>query len=338
MGGNVKIPVEVQAQIECIDSMLLSLNGLRANVRNVLKKMVDSGGNGSETPQVYSKAQESIDKKIENLLELSENLRLKPAENLKLVNTKGFELPASYLTMDYAHEKLYLKFISAMKWEKKFKRHFYYCSKSFSNIMSSKFPEEGNRFTQIRRKYITMGRSSKGKTQSYEKISDLKTILASLKEQRGLEADICTEYGMITGLLIRLPGVMKVRIAIGQYCSPSSRLLISKAVAFSYEEDLSLTESSRFKVFQCISNIATSAQLFFGHNDDAYFSSFLVWIQSYQNLFTATCTGCHKRLQIDSDEYGFLPPTYRSYKMANGLHLPYHYTCIPNKHITNASL
>ena len=169
MGGNVKIPVEVQAQIECIDSMLLSLNGLRANVKNMLKKLVEIGGN-DDTSSVYFKEYDSIKKKIDNLLKLSENLRLKPVENLPLINTKGFELPASYLTMDYGQEKLYQKFMSSMKWEKKFKRHFYYCSKSFSKIMSSKFPEEGNRFTHIRRKYITMGYSSKEKVTSYEKI------------------------------------------------------------------------------------------------------------------------------------------------------------------------
>lgn len=51
------------------------------------------------------------------------------------------------------------------------------------------------------------------------------------------------------------------------------------------------------------------------------------WLASYESLFRVKCEGCGKFLQLDSEEFKFLPPTLRIYQ--KGKYLVLHESCSP---------
>eukprot|EP00126_Sphaerothecum_destruens_P013022 Sdes_comp22282_c0_seq1m20770 len=143
----VKIPVELKAQIGCIDVMLNTLNNLRTDLFTLLSEMMENSS-PDELLERFRRGSSNIEKRTLSLTELAENLQIKLLENLQLVNVMGFELPDSYLSLDCCSEIVYESLYSSIKWEQKFKRHFFAANQIYSKALSTHFPEETVRFAK----------------------------------------------------------------------------------------------------------------------------------------------------------------------------------------------
>ncbi|KNC83054.1 hypothetical protein SARC_04672 [Sphaeroforma arctica JP610] len=94
------------------------------------------------------------------------------------------------------------------------------------------------------------------------------------------------------------------------------------------DEQVSVWHSSEHRVFRRMTDQANAAILYFtAHKPEAVLSSFLVWLHSYHNLFTAKCSRCDRHLCYDSEEFQYLPPVVRSFATENKKHIVYHRQC-----------
>ncbi|XP_063933489.1 mediator of RNA polymerase II transcription subunit 27-like [Zophobas morio] len=99
------------------------------------------------------------------------------------------------------------------------------------------------------------------------------------------------------------------------------------------ESNVGLRGSSRFLVFQRLSDIWTAAVWSYrdGCKDSSPLKLFLNWIQSYENLFESVCVVCQRCLGFDSADHKLLPPLQRSYVAP---FKPYHTHCLNSTHST----
>ncbi|XP_064459151.1 LOW QUALITY PROTEIN: mediator of RNA polymerase II transcription subunit 27-like [Ornithodoros turicata] len=90
---------------------------------------------------------------------------------------------------------------------------------------------------------------------------------------------------------------------------------------YTEDDQLDIWTKSRYQVFQKVTDHANAAMLHFFSPlvPDLAVKSFLTWLHSYLNLFSAPCRRCGTRLQHN------MPPTWRDVRNLDA----YHETCRP---------
>lgn len=79
------------------------------------------------------------------------------------------------------------------------------------------------------------------------------------------------------------------------------------------------------------SHVAEALEYYKSHETYSKFTlqAILCYILSYEKLFVEKCTGCNKLLKMDSSQFGFLPPSVRTFQTFKVYHAP----CATNKHL-----
>ncbi|CAO3570199.1 unnamed protein product [Mortierella alpina] len=104
-------------------------------------------------------------------------------------------------------------------------------------------------------------------------------------------------------------------------------LAISRLVVFGAGEENSIWEDSNHLVFRKITQTAVGAVDYYKAKEPrSLLGLVLEWIAAYRNLFTAPCSGCHKHLLFDSQQFKHLPPTLYTYDTPKAA--PFHPQCI----------
>ncbi|XP_038046159.1 mediator of RNA polymerase II transcription subunit 27-like [Patiria miniata] len=213
-----------------------------------------------------------------------------------------------FLSLDPVLDKtpMYQQVLQSYKWWTKLKEH----SSHASSLLN----------------YHTMRRSTSilGKKRKLQP-----SLLAySLQAVDQLVSSLNRQFmdAMVITKVPNMPNVYQVTLGRTFYAIVGlQRLLIERVVIRGQHENIYMDERmvdiwtpSKYKVFQKITDHATSAMLHYQPlRPDMCFFSFMKWLHSYQKLFCSPCRHCGQFLQDN------LPPTWHDFRTL----LPYHEGC-----------
>ncbi|KAJ2159378.1 hypothetical protein GGF46_003081 [Coemansia sp. RSA 552] len=129
-------------------------------------------------------------------------------------------------------------------------------------------------------------------------------------------------------LVVRIPTVIQMSINIKSLNSDDDkRMEIGAIQVFSDDEP---GPFSRFQVFQRISYDATIIWFSIaGFSVEHRLSKMVHWFSMFANLFSATCSICHRHLQIDPRTSQHLPPLWRDADIKSSSQCKaFHYGCL----------
>ncbi|KAG2184046.1 hypothetical protein INT44_009057 [Umbelopsis vinacea] len=140
-------------------------------------------------------------------------------------------------------------------------------------------------------------------------ISKYADIQYAVEESTTLTGSACC-------LKISIPHVLCAYLSI-QFDEGKHSVVFDNFCVVAYREDKPLWERSDYAVFEKI-NILAMEKLDEMAKSNAQIAvySVLNWIASYNDLFTATCHKCQKRLLFNSPQFKYLPPTLRILKQS----------------------
>ncbi|XP_022094924.1 mediator of RNA polymerase II transcription subunit 27-like [Acanthaster planci] len=186
---------------------------------------------------------------------------------------------------------------------------------------SSKLKEHASHAYALLNHHCTMRRSSSigSKKRKIQQNLTMEQMVSTLNRQY---MDI-----MMINKVPNMPNVYQVTLGRTFYAIVGlRRLLIERVVVRGQHENIYLDDRmvdiwtlSRYKVFQKITDHATSAMLHYHLplKAEMCFYSFMKWLHSYQKLFSTPCRHCGQFLQDN------LPPTWHDFRSL----LPFHEGC-----------
>ncbi|KAJ2553758.1 hypothetical protein EV175_002822 [Coemansia sp. RSA 1933] len=133
-------------------------------------------------------------------------------------------------------------------------------------------------------------------------------------------------------LSVSIPTVIQMSINLKQVSISSGRELFEVTSLQMFSDD----EHGSFSKYQVFSRIAYDANIIWfsisGFSVEHRLSKIVQWFSLFEDLFSATCSGCNRHLQTDPRTSHLLPPLWRDVDIKNNItSKAYHHKCLdPN--------
>ncbi|XP_054721799.1 mediator of RNA polymerase II transcription subunit 27-like [Uloborus diversus] len=297
-----------EINLEALSSALKSIKTLRSSVVEIFKFLDDgaaSAHDDEEREKFVSDAQQKLTNARVRMRDLETACTLLGSSSVPLnLGNSGL------LSQDPTYEKtsLYNDLIKSHQWFDKMHEH---SSHACAILAQNSLKRTYNR---------PLSPNSGQPTRPSGHIVPAQTVDAFISQFGRMFPDmqiqILRPCGASTVLLITLGRTLKALIIL-------RGLIIEWVVTKGYDEDfndrdeqLDMWSGSRYKIFQKVTDHANAAMLHFysPHLPDLAVRSFMTWLHSYSNLFTATCRKCGVRLHDN------MPPTWRDVRTLDAYH------------------
>ncbi|KAN0008614.1 hypothetical protein ACTFIU_009339 [Dictyostelium citrinum] len=165
----------------------------------------------------------------------------------------------------------------------------------------------------------------------YDYFAQIERVIHSIRQESALEIFEIQKQssGAPKGLFVECPDVFKCLICFGIPNDRKDCFTIDRISFFGVKENFdSLWASSKYNIFKKISENSFEAISYYSANPNggSILKCILSWIWSFRGLFLEECKGCQDIIHLDSPQYMYLPPSFRTFDN----YTPYHPSCYHN--------
>ncbi|XP_064609291.1 mediator of RNA polymerase II transcription subunit 27-like [Liolophura sinensis] len=298
---------QLKGEIKLIDQLGRAIK-LTQKLRATVTKVFDDLGNGLPNTQGNEKTLlNSLQKTL-----LAVNNDFSELEKLGSgINRDQSSAVAntSYLNFDSSLDKgpIYLELLQSYKWMNKVTEYSSTCHSSGQLMLSRSVFGSTVRAKRLRRSPAIHAIPTQ----------QIDSFISSLNSQfPQMKIDVYRPLGTSTILLISVRQTLRAMVALRGLTIEWVKVKAVSEDFFTEDGKLDIWSRSRYQVFQKVTEHACCAILHFYHTvmPNAAIRSFLMWLNSYQSLFSAPCSKCGKYLQDG------VPPTFRDMRLCQPMH------------------